>query len=382
MKLRTLLATLSAGFTLVSIGLAVAAAIALGHPFDITWFPAVAAFAIVGWLLTARLPGNIVGPLLLMTSLGFSFLPWGDISAWMDLHGIAGAATIAGLSNAGFVLDVGGLVLLLPLFFPDGRLPSSRRMWRVIVACDITYMVFATLNVIVPGPVDLADGVRVDNPLAVPSLKPLTNAVLAGTAPLFLIGVVGSVSAVIIRWRQANAERRAQLKWVFPALLVIPIPFALHDVAEGLSNLLLAFLLPLVPICLAIAVLRYRLYDIDRILSRTVSYLLITAAIIGLYVGLVALTEDVLDFSSSLAVAATTLIAAAAFQPLRHRVQRSVDRRFDRAAYDARRTVDVFSARLRNEVDPDAIRADLISVVAGAVNPSSAWLWVAPPLSG
>jgi hypothetical protein len=129
-------------------------------------------------------------------------------------------------------------------------------------------------------------------------------------------------------------------------------------------------------VSIAVAVLRYRLYDIDRVVSRTASYASVTAIVVGGYVGLVALIESVLGFSSSVAVAASTLAAAAAFQPLRRRLQRGIDRRFDRAAYDARRTVEAFAARLRDEVDVDAVCADLLQTVGSSVAPVSQSLWL------
>jgi len=130
------------------------------------------------------------------------------------------------------------------------------------------------------------------------------------------------------------------------------------------------------PVSCGFAILRYRLYDIDSIVSRAVSYLVVTGVVVGFYVGVVALVETVLGFSSSIAVAASTLGAAAAFQPVRRRVQRAVDHRFDRAAYDARRTVERFSAAMRDKADVDAVRDDLLTTVTFAVAPASASVWV------
>jgi len=136
-------------------------------------------------------------------------------------------------------------------------------------------------------------------------------------------------------------------------------------------------LMSLLPICAGIAILRYRLFDIDRIVSRAVGYLLITGLLVGVYVGCIAVTDVVLPVGSSFGVAAATLAAAALFQPVRRRVQRVVDHRFNRSQYDAARTVDAFAVRLRDEVDPDVVRHDLLDVTARAIEPSSISLWVA-----
>jgi hypothetical protein len=166
------------------------------------------------------------------------------------------------------------------------------------------------------------------------------------------------------------------MKWVLVALLLAPIPFALHDWWTAGSDTAMSIVLPLVPTAIAISVLRYRLYDIDRILSRAVAYLLVTGLLVGVYVGLVTLTTSLLSFGGSIGVAASTLAAAALFHPVRRRVQHAVDRRFNRQRYDAGRIVDGFAVRLRDAVDPDLVRSDLLSVAATTVQPASVSLWV------
>jgi hypothetical protein len=134
---------------------------------------------------------------------------------------------------------------------------------------------------------------------------------------------------------------------------------------------------PLIPIAVGVAILRYRLYDIDRIISRTLSYTIVTGLLVGLYAGLVLLATQVLSITSPVAVAASTLAAAALFSPLRRRVQRVVDRRFNRVRYDADQTVTAFAARLRDAVDLDAVRSDLLTVVNAAVEPAHISVWTA-----
>jgi hypothetical protein len=160
-------------------------------------------------------------------------------------------------------------------------------------------------------------------------------------------------------------------------LVVQPLGSAVFPNADLAGQVLWTIIPSSIPVGIAAAVLRYRLYDIDRIVSRTVSYAVVTGLVVGGYVGLVALIESVIGFSSSVAVAASTLTAAAMFQPLRRRVQRGIDRRFDRAGYDARRTVEAFSGRLRDQVDMDAVRSDLLATVTSSVAPASVTLWLA-----
>ena len=372
----SLVAGAAAGVMLASALLAVPALLALdSSPSDFVLWPALVAFIVCGWLLAVRVPANAVGWLLLLTSLGLSLLSWSALSAWLIAHHVALGRWLAGLANALFVFIVGGLGMLLPLLFPDGRLPSRRRWWRVVLWSDLGFMFFASFNIFDSGKLDLPGlHQQVQNPFAVGWL----TSVIAVCVPMLFIGYFGSFSSVIVRWRGADAGQRAQMKWVILALGIAPIPFLLHDWIYWLSNIALTVVLPLVPVAVAVSVLRYRLYDIDRIVSRAVSYLVVTGLLIGVYVGCVALAEAVLPVgSSSLTVAASTLAVAALFQPVRRRVQAAVDHRFNRQRYDAARTIDAFSGRLRDEVDPDVVRHDLLDVAVRAIQPASISLWVA-----
>lgn len=379
MRLRTrqVLATAAAAWCLASIALGVVAAFAIHLKVtDLALVPAFVAFAAAGWVLAVKRPDNIVGLLVLMATFGFMFIPWGIASEWGIRHHVAHAAAIAAAGQTSFVFDVGGLALLLPLFFPEGRLPSTKRRWRLAVAVDLAYMFLVSFNLFVPGTVSLPSGAKIDSPIAIASLEPLWSTLIAIAAPLFLIGIVSSIAAVVVRWRCADADRRAQMKWVLLALLFVPPAFVLHDWAQSVSNVMLTIVLPLVPLSIAVSVLRYRLYDIDRIVSRTVSYLLVTGMLVAAYVGCVAITTSLLHVGSSFGVAASTLAAAALFRPVLRRVRTAVDRRFNRARYDAVRTVDAFSLRLRDEVDLSAVREDLLAVVTTTMQPSHASLWV------
>ncbi len=345
---------------------------------ELILWPAVASFVISGWLLAVRVPHNPVGWLLLMTAVGLSFLPWSVLSSWMIMHGVDAGRWTGGLANSSFVLDVGGLALLLPLLFPDGRLPSARRWWRIVLAADLVYMVLAAFNIFEVGNLDIPVLHRkVANPYGIGAIHSTVVTLITISAPMLLIGFIGSFSAIVVRWRGAGPVQRAQMKWVVPALVLAPVPFILHDWAQPVSDTLMTFILPMVPIAIAIAVLRYRLYEIDRIISRAVAYLLVTGVLVGVYVGCIALADALLPTRSSFGVAASTLAAAALFQPVRRRVQAVVDRRFNRQRYDVARTIDAFAVRLRDEVDSDAIRTDLVGVAAASMEPASISLWVA-----
>jgi hypothetical protein len=364
---------------LVAAVAAIPAIFALHEPLsDLVFWPTIVSFVLSGWLLTVRLPRNAVGWLLLMTALGLSFLPWSLLSSWLLAHDVGIGRWTGGLSSGAWVLLIGGLALLLPLLFPDGRLPSSRRWWRLVLWCDVGYMVIAGFNLFQPGPLELPGAARhVRNPFGAVGAGGWLQPFIACCIPMLLTGFVGSFTALVTRWRSAGPAQRAQMKWVIIALVLAPVPFILHDWVLPVSNAMMTFVLPLVPIAVAVSVLRYRLYDIDRIFSRAVSYLLVTGLLVGVYVACIAMTDAMLPVGSSIGVAAATLAAAAMFQPLRRRVQAAVDHRFNRARYDAARTIDAFAVRLRDEVDPDAVRRDLLAVTSRAVEPDRISLWVA-----
>jgi hypothetical protein len=246
----------------------------------------------------------------------------------------------------------------------------------VVFTADVLYMVFAAANLLDAGSLDLPGKIKPPNPFALPHEKRLVGLLVAACVPCLLIGFLGSFSALVLRWRSAGETQRAQMKWVILALVLAPWPFILHDWWQAGSDVTMTFILPLVPIAIVVSVLRYRLYEIDRVLSRTVAYLLVTGVLIGVYVAAVAITDRVLGFSSSVAVAASTFAAAALFRPLLRRVQRSIDRRFNRERYDAARTIEAFAVRLRDEVDSDVVRSDLLTVAAHAMQPATMSLWV------
>ena len=340
----------------------------------------------IGFLLVFRVPGNLLGP----TSLVFALLDGVQLFSGALATYLAGPSSIdtaavdwlAGVSIVAQVLVVSGLVVFAQLA-PDGRL-VSRRWWPVTAASLLSFVVAGSANL--GSNADTRDAV----PAATAPVHGMSDGLLhvlytiAGLLVFFAIGA--TIVGLFIRWRRGAPIQRQQLKMVlyatvlaaFLALVMQPIADALWPHATLPGDIMWTIIPSVLPASIAAAVLRYRLYDIDRIVSRAVSYLLVTGMVVGFYVGVIAIVETGLGFSSSIAVATSTLAAAAAFQPVRRRVQAAVDQRFDRAAYDARRTVDAFSQRLRDAVDVDRVSAELVETVTHAVAPRELSLWVAP----
>jgi hypothetical protein len=203
-----------------------------------------------------------------------------------------------------------------------------------------------------------------------------------------MLGVLVLSLAFIARqalsWRRAAGERRQQLKWLASGAAVSLVCLILGGTfGSGGPKTILAvigflgwFGVTALPVSIGVAILKYRLYEIDRIISRTLAYAIVTGLLVGVYAGLVLLATEVLRFSSPVAVAASTLVAAALFNPVRRRVQHAVDRRFNRARYDAERMVTAFAARLQDAVDTDAVRADLTGMVHTALEPTHVSVWL------
>jgi hypothetical protein len=211
----------------------------------------------------------------------------------------------------------------------------------------------------------------------------ITGVLSAAIVVLPLCAIAGIV-ALVVRYRRGTPDERHQIKWMLFASGFYAFGFV-GSLAPGMLGHNIPILedfgvlgLVLVPVAAAIAVLKYRLYEIDRLISRTLSYAIVTGLLIGVYVGLVTLATKVLPFSSPLAVAASTLAAAALFNPLRKRVQRLVDHRFNRARYDAEATVAAFAQRVRDDVDLDAVSSEFVRAVQASVEPAHVSLWLRP----
>jgi hypothetical protein len=278
------------------------------------------------------------------------------------------------------------LAVILPLLLlPDGRLRSRR--WRLVAVASV---VGTTMQVVgwALSPDPLTQTLRpIAKPFALGGVAGTVATVVSwiGWAVLFAC-IPAAAVCVVLRFRAARGVERQQLRWVSAGATVAVAGPAVLVPLEALvfRSTPNAFAIPLLlsgPLAIAVAVLRYRLWDLDRLISRTVTYGVVTSLLVIPYLLILPVATRLAGGSGSLAVAAATLAAAAGFQPLRRRVQDLVDRRFDRRRYDAARTVDAFAARLRDQLDLDALEAELLSVVDQTVQPTQAWLWLRPPAS-
>jgi hypothetical protein len=296
------------------------------------------------------------------------------VSGWS----LPGVALVAWISSWGFAVDLAIGFTWIPLLFPTGHLPGPR--WRPVAwAIAITTIAGITASALRPGPLDTGLG-NLSNPFGVGALSGVLGLVESLYFPaIAALGVI-CVGSLFVRFWRSGAVERQQVKWFLLAnaafLVTLVIAFATVNDA--------AFLLALVaaagiPISAGIAILRYRLWDIDHIISRTVSWAVISAALVTVFVGGVLGLQTLLagiTQAPTLAVAASTLLAFGLFQPLRRRVQHVVDRRFDRARFDAERTALGFGERLRQEVAIDTIADDLRTTIDGSVRPSAQGLWL------
>jgi hypothetical protein len=345
-------------------------------------------FTAVGVVVARRQPRNPMGWLLIAIPLAIQAGNDGSQYAYLDYtlhHGTLALGPVAVLLTPSFEYAFVLLPLVI-LLFPDGR-PGPRWRWPLRAYLAVVVLAVAgTLSVAVEAtglrtPVD-GNGNLVDSSRANAWFPPVK--VLAAAAVLLL--VIASIVYQARRYRRASGVRRQQLKWLAAGAAGLVFWFAMIAPLGGTAGLLggVAFSLGLssLPLAIGVGILRYRLYEIDRLISRTLSYAILTALLAGTFIGLIALTTNTLDISSRVGVAASTLAAAALFNPLRKRIQHLVDRRFNRARYDAEATVAAFTARLRDAVEIDAIRADLLDVVNRAVQPTHASVWIRQGPSG
>jgi hypothetical protein len=275
------------------------------------------------------------------------------------------------------------VVIFVPLLFPDGRLPS-RRWLPVAVLPGLGTLVIVVYSAFVPTlEVNEARGYEIHNPLGIEGLERIEDlpgfVVLNG---LLVLGVVGAAASVVVRYRRSRGVERQQMKWfVYAAALILLAPIV-DFLPDFINGLWLGLVLMAMPMAIGVAVLRYRLYDIDLVINRTLVYGPLTAMLVLVYVvGVISLQNAFRTLTgqeSQLAVVASTLAIAALFDPLRRRLQTFVDRSFYRRKYDAAKILAAFSARLRDETDLDSLDAELMRVVRETVQPAHASLWLRP----
>jgi hypothetical protein len=406
------LASLAVGFgvLMVLLLLAFAPLVALGHDSQNSWVtnaPWIAiafVFSAVGVVLARRQPKNSIGWILIYAGLAFMLitdssaylildyraahgqLPLGPVVLWLNPLGITSFLAI-------------GLPILL---FPDGHAPSRRwrrTLWAYIgiglgaTVCNVGSTVAATIGhririnaagnlTILQHPTGVAAGLTIVGSLALVLLLPI---------------LVPWVLRLALSFRHSTGERRQQLKWLLGGAGFTVVSVGVFIAGSALSSAgnsggnsgstslvadllygLLVLVIAAFPIGMGVGILKYRLYDIDRLISRTLSYATVTGLLVGVYVGLVTLATRVLPFSSPIGVAASTLVAVALFNPLRRRVQRLVDRRFNRAGYDAEAMVSAFARRVRDDVDLEVVSSEFVRAVQTSVEPSQVSLWLRP----
>jgi hypothetical protein len=342
-------------------------------------------YATVGLVLTLRRPANPIGWLYaaagLMWSLAIPGEPWVAqlVAEHHPLPLAAQAAAVYGEFNWAPATILG--VTLPALLVPDGRLRSRR--WRPVAAAAVVAAALALVGSSL-APARLED-LPIDNPFGLAGPAGAIAAAMASTGfILWAATLVAALTCVVLRFRAARGVERQQLRWVAAgaaAAVAGLMGGAAAPPDTALASVLYASVL-CVPVAIGVAVLRYRLWDLDRLVSRTVTYAVVTALLVVPYLLVVPAASRLAEGSGSLAVAAATLAVAALFQPVRRRVQGLVDRRFNRRRYDAARTVDGFARRLRDQVDLDALHGELLAVVDQTMQPTQASLWLRPAPTG
>jgi hypothetical protein len=343
-------------------------------------------FGSMGALLTWRRPGHLVGWIFaaagLVAAVQFATFEYA-LAAIVGHRGLPGGEYVGWVQLWIWVPLIALITVYLFLLFPDGRLPGPG--WRLVSWLAGGFVVLEVAgDALTRGTVASLPVVR--NPFGVsPAWVPLAA---IGSGLVGLLGcVVLAAWSLFSRSRRGPSVERLQIKWlaysgclVALTLVSSTIVSEILPLSAGIAGRLIegAMMIAVLsmPVAVAVAILKYRLYDIDRIISRTLAYAIVTALLVGLYAGLVLLATQVLQVHGSVAVAAATLAAAAVFNPLRRRVQLAVDRRFNRARYDAEQTIAAFAGRLKDIVDLDSVRADLVAVVDQALEPAHVSMWI------
>jgi len=348
-------------------------------------------FPTIGALVASRQPRSPIGWIFCIQGLAFSLLALSDTYARYALvehPGSLPSGVIVALFSNLLWLPASALgFLLLLLVFPTGRLLSGR--WRVWVVLAIGGTVLGMAQVgLTPG--ELYGYTSPPNPFGIPGTRSLLDAVGLVGVLLLALSLVASIVSLILRFRRSRGTERQQIKWLlYDAVLVgLVLPaFVLYEgecypgcILPVLLSIVLVIVIASMPVAVGIAILKYRLYDIDFVINRTLVYGPLTATLVALYFGgIVALQRVFVVLTgqkSTLAVVASTLVIAALFTPLRRRIQSFIDRRFYRRKYDARKTLEAFSATLRDETDLDALSGDLVGVVRETMQPAHVSIWL------
>jgi uncharacterized membrane protein YidH (DUF202 family) len=338
----------------------------------------IVAFATAGAVLAWKRPGNPIGWLLSGSGLAYALGGFGLL-----LIHFPGTRTIGSWLGWSWLFGL-GLCVFVVLLFPSGSLPSRR--WRPVAwAAGAGLAGWVLANVFAP--TIISADTPIPNPVGVNGTPGrILTATAGGSAALIGAAGLAAVLSLVFRYRSAQAAERAQLRWLVYAGGLIVAAFLTEILAakvigpgaaaNNLQNAMGSGAAALIPVAIGVAVLKYRLYDIDRIISRTLAYAIVTGLLVGVYAGLVLLATHLLRAHTPVAVAVATLAAAALFSPLRRQVQRRVDRRFNRAKYDADLIAAAFAARLKDTVELSSVRDDLTGIVSGALEPAHVSVWI------
>jgi uncharacterized membrane protein YhdT len=358
-------------------------------------------FSLVGALIASRRPENPIGWLCLVDGLLWTTTGMLD---YYIVYGMASPGSVpfpvglaGGVNHWLWVPTVGLLGTYVFLLFPDGRLPSRR--WRPLAWLSGVVIASGSLGFMLsPGPLDMPRGIR--NPFGLEAAPWVAVAAYA-TLPLLPLCMLASALSLMMRYRRSRGDVRQQIKWIAFAASLVALTYLIAIVAQFIhpSEIWLAAGLPLwldlieyaallsitsVPIAIGFAVLKYRLYDIDLIINRTLVYGSLTGALALVYFGGVTVTQALFrnitgqEQLPQLVIVASTLVIAALFNPLRRRIQSFIDRSFYRSKYDARKTLEAFSAKLRDKTDLEALNSELVGVVRETVQPAHVSLWLRP----
>jgi hypothetical protein len=349
-----------------------------------------APFAVVGFIVAWRKPGNPLGWVMLGAAAFFVLSEDASFYTVADYrlrHGSLPLGWVALLGQPGWAPGIVGFGLAV-LLFPDGRPPSSRWRWMLWVYAAVAVLWIAGAATLTVGAI-IGHHTQVD---ASGNLLLLTgtdraagwwNVVEYVFFPLLGVCWLASLAGQVLSFRRSSGDRRQQEKWLAGGAAAVLAGVALKAALSGTHGIIavaggvvgVAALFAL-PVCMGVAIFKYRLFDIDRLISRTLAYAIVTGLLVEVYAGIVLLATRVVSITTPVAVAASTLAAAALFNPLRRWVQRAVDRRFNRARYDADRMVAAFAAGLKDAVDLDSVRDDLASVVHQALEPAHVSVWL------
>ena len=370
------------GLTVVLVACTVALAFLNRSDVRAVIFPlGVTLSAVVGGLVASRRPANPVG---------WFFLGIGGcmaitvVAAEYATYGLAGAQAMAWLQSWLWVPGVMLLFCFLPLYFPDGRLVSRRWRWVVRLAI-FSCVTGAALFALSPGEIPY---MGVDNPLGIEALRPVSDFLEPVYLALYFLLWFASAASLVARFRRSGSMERQQIKWLAFAASAVPVWFLTNAPIEAavpnLFQVVDALIFSaLIPVAAGVAILRYRLYDIDVVINRTLVYGTLTATLVALYFGGIVVLQYIFRTlsggESQLAIVTSTLAIAALFNPLRRGIRGFVDRRFYRRKYDAAKTLEAFGSRLRDETDLRRLGDDMVGVVQETLQPAHVGLWLRSP---